>query len=245
MSLFNRKKKFEKRETDKNIACKPAMINAASTLLANIQFSSVDKPHKTIVITSSEPNEGKSTTALSLAAAIGASGMSCVLLECDMRRRSLSGALGVRPKHFLYEVLKGKVNAKEAIVDAGIEGVFLLDAEPNIPNPDALLRSESFGKMLEALSAEYDYVVIDTPPVLAYPDASVAASLADATLLVCLEGSTQKKAAQLSVEQLKTAGANLVGVVFKATTYSGGGYGYGYGYGYAEAADSKSGTSQG
>lgn len=94
--------------------------NAAKTLLANIRFASVDDPIRTITVTSSIPNEGKSTVAINLAQAIATSGKSVLLVEADMRRRSLSDMLGVRSRGGLYAVLSEQISIDQAIVETGL-----------------------------------------------------------------------------------------------------------------------------
>ena len=107
--------------------------NAAKTLLANIRFASVDDPIRTITVTSSIPNEGKSTVSINLAQAIATSGKSVLLVEADMRRRSLSDMLGVRSRGGLYAVLSEQISIDQAIVETGQKNFYFLDAEPHIP----------------------------------------------------------------------------------------------------------------
>ena len=104
--------------------------NAAKTLLANIRFASVDDPIRTITVTSSIPNEGKSTVSINLAQAIATSGKSVLLVEADMRRRSLSDMLGVRSRGGLYAVLSEQISIDQAIVETGQKNFYFLDAEP-------------------------------------------------------------------------------------------------------------------
>ena len=115
--------------------------NAAKTLLANIRFASVDDPIRTITVTSSIPNEGKSTVSINLAQAIATSGKSVLLVEADMRRRSLSDMLGVRSRGGLYAVLSEQISIDQAIVETGQKNFYFLDAEPHIPNPADIIVS--------------------------------------------------------------------------------------------------------
>ena len=98
-------------------AGKLAVRNAAKTLLANIRFASVDKPIRTLTVTSSTPNEGKSTVALNLAKAIATSGATVLLVECDMRRRSQAEMIGVHSLGGVYSVLSGQMTVDEAVVE--------------------------------------------------------------------------------------------------------------------------------
>ena len=167
--------------------------NAAKTLLANIRFASVDDPIRTITVTSSIPNEGKSTVSINLAQAIATSGKSVLLVEADMRRRSLSDMLGVRSRGGLYAVLSEQISIDQAIVETGQKNFYFLDAEPHIPNPADIIVSHRFAKLVKALSAKFQYVIFDAPPVGTFIDAAEIASLTDGTLFVALNAIGQLK----------------------------------------------------
>lgn len=187
--------------------------NAAKTLFANIRFASVDDPISSVVVTSSIPNEGKSTVSLQLAQAIASGGKQVLLVECDMRRRTLANLLGVHAKAGLYAVLAGRVPMGNAIIATQQQNMYFLDVEPQIPNPADLISSKRFYKfMLEAEKA-FDYVVYDTPPVGTFVDAAILARQVDATVLVVREGYTKRADLQDAYEQLQKADANVVGVV--------------------------------
>ena len=128
-----------------------AVQNAMKTLLANIRFASVDKPIQTLAVTSSKPKEGKSTTACNLARAIASSGASVVLVECDMRRRSLANMLGVHSSGGIYAVLSEQATLDEALVEVDQPGMFFLDCEPHIPNPADLIASRRFADLISQL----------------------------------------------------------------------------------------------
>lgn len=196
----------------KNVSSVQEAQNAAKTLYANINFSSVDVPIKSIVITSTIPNEGKSTVASYLAEAAAQSGKRTLLVECDMRRRSLSAMLGAHARYGIHAVLSNQVSLQQAVVGAA-SGVHFLDAEPRVPNPADLLQSKRFSQLLKALEESYDFVVIDTPPVGTFVDAAIAASMADATALVVRENFTKRAEAVAALEQLRKADANVIGVV--------------------------------
>lgn len=187
--------------------------NAAKTLLANIRFASVDDPIRSLVITSSVPNEGKSTVAVNLAQAIATSGKRVLLVECDMRRRSLADMLGVRGSTGIYSVLSEQTTLEQAVVPAGQTGLFFLDSEPHIPNPADIVSSKRFKRLLATMESSFDFVVIDTPPVGTFVDAAIISSLADAVALVVREKFTKRAEVQLAYEQLKKADANVIGAV--------------------------------
>lgn len=240
MSL--RKKKLKNQRPTGEVCQAESVQNAASTLLANIRFSAVDSPLKTIVVTSSIPNEGKTTVALSLAIAAGRSGNRVLIMEGDMRRRSLRAVMGAKPQHGIHALVTGRCSLEETVVSTEFEGVSFIDAEAGIPNPDGILSSRLFADTLKALRDAYDYVIIDTPPITAFPDASIVASKADACILVARENFTDKREITYALQQLRAADANVLGVALNCQdSAAGGAYGYYYGYYYDEkkvAADS-------
>lgn len=202
--------------------------NAAKTLLANIRFASVDRPVKSIVLTSSVPNEGKSTVAYNLAQAIASSGKRTLIVECDMRRRSLADMVGARARHGIYAVLSGQVELDEALVATSHRNLFFLDSEPHIPNPADILSSQRFRKLVALMESDFDYVVIDTPPVGTFVDAAIIATLADATALVVRERFVKRAELQNAYDQLKKADANVIGVIMNMCEAESSEYYYAY-----------------
>lgn len=202
--------------------------NAIKTVLANIRFTSVDDPISTIVVTSSIPNEGKSTISVNLAQAIASSGRSVLLVECDMRRRTLAGRLGVHPANGLYAVLSGRVPLSEAVVATPTPRMFFLDAEPHIPNPADILASKRFHRFVQDADASYDYVIFDTPPVGPFVDAAVASAVVDGTILVVRDRFVKRADLLNAFEQLQKAGANVIGTVLNGTQHRENDYYYNY-----------------
>ena len=187
--------------------------NAAKTLLANIRFASVDDPIRTITVTSSIPNEGKSTVSINLAQAIATSGKSVLLVEADMRRRSLADMLGVRSRGGLYAVLSEQVSIDQAIVETGQKNFYFLDAEPHIPNPADIIVSHRFAKLVKALSAKFQYVIFDAPPVGTFIDAAEIASLTDGALFVVRDFTKREEALNAIGQLKKSEKVKLIGTV--------------------------------
>ena len=203
--------------------------NAVKTLAANIRFASVDNPVRTICVTSSIPLEGKTTTSVALSNAFAEGGSRVILLECDMRRRSLATAIGRHGRYGLYSVLTGEHSVQEAAVPVGTsKRFFFLDAEPSIPNPADVLQSKRFHALLTQLSSQFDYVIVDTPPVTTFVDAAVAASAVDATILVVRQDYTHRDDVAAAYEQLVQAGANVIGTVLNCCDAATSGHYYGY-----------------
>lgn len=187
--------------------------NAIKTIATNIQFASVDKPVKVLTVTSSIPNEGKSTISIELARALAGGGKRVLLVEGDMRWRSLASMVGAHALNGIYAVLSGQVSLGSAVVETSHKGLYFLDCEPNIPNPVDIISSKSFRTFLQEARAAYDYVVIDTPPLSAFVDASVFASMADGTVLVVRQNFVRQDDLESAYEQLKKAKANVIGAV--------------------------------
>lgn len=202
--------------------------NAAKTMLANIRFASVDSPMQSIVITSSVPNEGKTTTTIELAKAIASSGNSVLLVEADMRRRSAASMLGVRASHGAYAVMANQITLQEAVVSAGVPNFYFLDTEPNIPNPADILSSRAYVRLADEACDAYDYVLFDTPPVGTFVDAAILSRLVDGVVLVVKIGGAKRDEIVAAYDQLNKAEAHIIGAC--ATFCEGTGSEYYYAY---------------
>lgn len=185
--------------------------NASKTLFANIQFASVDYPVQSIVVTSAVPNEGKTTTAINLAMAIAGSGKSTLIVEADMRRRTLSSALGVSPRVGAYAVMARTATLEEAVAPTKVQNLYLLDVEPNIPNPADLLSSKSYQRLVTDVCNSFDYVIFDTPPVGTFVDAAILSRLVDGTIMVVKVGGAKREDILAAYDQLQKAEANILG----------------------------------
>ena len=244
MVSFTRKSRAKKNQRPTlDVVRQDAIRNAANTLLANIEFSSIDEPVRSLAVTSSIPNEGKSTIAISLASAAAIAGKKVLLVEGDLRRRSLRATLGVHPQHGLHALLVGSCTADDAIIDTPFKDVYFIDAEPGIPNPEELLSSKRYTDFILRMREQFDLVIIDTPPIGAFADAAVVARQVDGVFLVVRENYTDKRDAQLAMTQLKASTARVLGIVLNCEEQANSGsYGYYYGYYYDEkkvAADSE------
>lgn len=222
----------------------PLLKNASNTLFANIRFASVDRRVRVIAVTSAGPDEGKTTVCTNLACAMASSGKSVLLVETDMRKRSLAAKAKVYSGKGIYSVLSGECRVEDAICDTEAPGVQLLDVEPGIPNPPDLLSSRRFDTLVEALSLMYDYVILDTPPLGLFVDAALVGNVADGVLFVVRERYVKRNQIAKGLSQLEQANAHILGIV---TTFSqdqsrGGYYYYGY---YEEGGQSDFGEGSG
>ena len=207
-----------------------AVANAAQTLFANIRFMSVDNPVHVLAITSSILNEGKTFVSMNLASAIAASGASTLLVECDMRRRSMAARIGVHAQYGIYSVMTGQVSLEQAAVRTPTKNLYFLDAEPHIPNPSNILNSHHFQSFLDNARSRFDYVVFDTPPVTTFVDAAVLGTKVDAVLLVARENFVKRAELQQAVDQLRASNCNLAGVVMNGCDFGKGNSYYSYYY---------------
>ena len=171
--------------------------------------------HAALLLTSSSPTEGKSTTALKLAAHFAAAGKSVLLIDGDMRRGSLDRMLGLSNRSGLSDVLanRSRSHSSAVIQQCDEHGFAFLARGRATANPAGLLAGDRFVEFLQDASREYDMVVIDGPPVLGLADAPRLASLTDATLFVVEANRTSKQHARIALRRLAEAGATQVGVV--------------------------------
>lgn len=209
-------------------ADKVVMQNALRTLATNIRFSSVDKPIHTLAVVSSVPSKGKTAVAVGLGKAFAASGAPVLMIECDMRRRPLASVLATHGNYGLYSVLSGRRSVQEAVIMAGMPDLYLLDAEPSIPNPAAVLQSRRFHELADTLASMYSYVIFDTPPVNTFVDAAIVSSIADATLLVVRQSCAHCKDVADALTQLQQADAHVIGMVLNCADVENSGKYYGY-----------------
>jgi capsular exopolysaccharide synthesis family protein len=207
------------------------IAEAYRLLRTNIEFSAVDKPIRTIVVTSSGPVEGKTLTSANLAVVIAQSGKRVILVDTDLRRPMLHGFFHQTSLRGLTTALLGQRQGAmdEYLVSTGIENLRLMPSGPIPPNPAELLGSARMVEVMDKLKAEADVLLFDSPPVLAVADASLLARVCDATLLVVLAGGTRAEELKRAKEQLAQSGARLLGVVLnRASDLYGGYYHYHY-----------------
>lgn len=186
--------------------------NAAKTLFANIQFASVDDPVQSIVVTSAVSNEGKTTMSINLAQAIAGSGKSVLLIEADMRRRSLATALNVRARYGAYAVMSRSATLEQAVETTSTPNLWFLDIEPNIPNPADLANSKAYSRLINDACKLYDYVLLDTPPVGTFVDAAIMSRLVDGVVMVVKVGGAKRDEIVAAYNQLEKAEAHVLGV---------------------------------
>lgn len=219
---------------------------AFRVLRTNLQFVDIDSRQKVFVITSSVPDEGKTTTSINLALSLAQAGVRTVLVEGDLRRPKAPARLGLDAAVGVTSVLVGSVAVEDALQQHADTGLSFLASGAVPPNPAELLQSNAMSELLADLRSRFDVVIIDAPPLLPVTDATLLASKADGAILVVRHGKATKEQVRQSVARLEHVGARLLGTVSNMVPMRGKGYGYGYGYGYAPVdADLPSGTGRG
>ncbi len=203
---------------------------AYRTLRTSVQFLSLERPMGTLQVTSANPGEGKTTSLANLAVALARSGQTVVVVCCDLRRPRIHEFFGLENEVGFTSVLLGKVPLSEALQQVPDQGrLTLLASGPLPPNPSELLSSRRTVEVLSMLQAQFDIVLIDSPPVLPVTDALVLSGRVDATLLVAVAGATTRKEAARAVELLRQVDAPLLGAVLNGVDTEGS-YGYSYQY---------------
>lgn len=220
-----------------------AIAEAFRKLRTNLQFLAVDNPPRVIVLTSSVPSEGKSTTAINLALALAEGGQNVVLVDGDMRRPTLAKYLDLVGAVGFSTVLSGRATLDEAIQETRFSGLTVLTSGATPPNPSELLGSQAARNLLSELRARFDYVIVDTTPLLAVTDAAILAASADGVLIMSRFGASRRDQLIHAVGNLEDVGARLLGAVFTMVPPRGRGsssYSYSYGYYGTESVQRRS-----
>ena len=204
---------------------------AFRTIRTNLQYVAVDRPPRVMVITSSLPGEGKSTTACNLAITLAQAGSRVLLVEADLRRPRIAEYLGIDGSVGLTDILIGKGAVSDVVVPWNRGLLDVMASGPIPPNPSELLGSHQMGQLLAELRDQYDAVLLDAPPLLPVTDAAVLASISDGALLLARHGETKREQVVHAAEALRQVNGRLLGVVINFVPSKLGRYGYGYGYG--------------
>ncbi|MDZ7724285.1 MAG: polysaccharide biosynthesis tyrosine autokinase [candidate division KSB1 bacterium] len=211
---------------------KSPVSEAYRSLRTNLIFSAADQPRKTILMTSSGPREGKSTTVSNLAITFAQMGTKTLLIDADLRRPMLYKLFRLNKEPGLTNVLIGKSTLSDAVQTVnGLSNLDFLMCGTLPPNPAELLGSEKMRHLLEEAKQSYDMALIDCPPVIAVTDPTLLSNQVDGVLLVVKSGEVQRQALDMAVKQLRRVEAPLVGVVMnsvKTTNFYNSSYYYQY-----------------
>lgn len=212
------------------------------TLRANLRFAEGDAPVRVVALTSALEQEGKTVTTLNLAAALGSGNSRVLVIDADLRRPSTHTHLRRAIGPGLTDVLEGRLSLAQTIrpYDAGRFDVLHAGGTP--ASPARLLESKAFAELLDEMRRTYEYVLIDTPPVLAAADASAIFSKLDGVLLLARSGRSTPDAVEASRDRIERVGGRLLGCIFNAFDARRSLTRYGYGYGYRATYASSPGT---
>lgn len=186
---------------------------AYRTLRTNIQFSSLDKPLHTLLVTSTSADEGKSTTLANLAVTMAQAEQRVILVDCDLRRPSLHTFFNLQNEVGLTSMILAQDEMPTPLQSTPIPDLKLLASGPLPPRPADILGSRRMEAVIERLRNEADVVLFDTPPVIAVTDAAVLATRVDGVLLVLQANKTSRERARRAREILDKVKANVVGAV--------------------------------
>jgi receptor protein-tyrosine kinase len=205
-------------------------------LRSNLQFLSVDKPPKVIMISSAIPAQGKSTAAVNLGIALAQAGRRVTLIEADLRKPMVARYLGLIEGAGLTSILTGNADVEDVLQPWGDGKLSVIAAGPVPPNPGELLASSHMAALLKQLRDENDYVIVDTPPLLPVADGTGVSVLVDGVLLSVRYGSTKKDQLRQVRATLDRVGAKTLGVILnvvppKSDVTAAFGYQYTYAYG--------------
>jgi succinoglycan biosynthesis transport protein ExoP len=222
------------------IQTSPQAAEAFRSLRTSVLLSASPVP-RMILLTSALPSEGKTTTAVNLAATLAALGNKVVVVDCDMRRPACHRATGVENSPGFVQCLTGRADLKSAILPvAGVENLSVIPCGPIPPNPAEVLSSPMCGDLLRRLRSQFEYVLIDSPPLLSVADSRILATLVDAVVLVARAHSTPYDVVRRARSLLYGSGARILGVALNDLDVERNGFGYQqyqYGYGYGPDAD--------
>ena len=198
-------------------------------LRTNLQFSSIDRPVRTLMITSASPQEGKSLMSANIAIAMAQTGKRVVLVDADLRRPTQHGLFELRNTLGLTTILLDPMlRLDDVLQNTSVDNLRVITSGPIPPNPSEILGSKRMGTLIEALQEQADIIIFDSPPIMAAADAPVLATHLDGVLLVIAYGRTRRAVARRSREALSAVGATVLGVVLNWLPNRGQGYGYYY-----------------
>ncbi|MEE1133040.1 MAG: CpsD/CapB family tyrosine-protein kinase [Caryophanon sp.] len=241
--MFFKKKKKSRKRTTATLARKlitvenPKAIVSEQfrTLRTNINFSNPDKVLKTILVTSSSPGEGKSTTSANVASVYAQEGKRVLLVDGDMRKPTVHHTFGLKNTKGLSNVLTRQVSIEEAVQPSTLDNLSIMTSGPIPPNPAELLASKSMEQLIGELTAQYDFVIFDAPPILSVTDSQILSNRCDGTVLVVKAGEAEKAMVQKAKESLVASQANILGVVLNNFVLAKDNYYYYQYYGQAES----------
>lgn len=194
---------------------KAAASEAFRELRTNLQYKSVDKDMKVILLTSPSLGDGKTVTTVNIAITLAQSGKKVLVIDADLRKPKVHHYFGVKNTEGLTNILATDKELKKSVIQTkeGIDNLFIIPSGPIPPNPSEILSSEKMKQLVEKLKDEYDIIFIDTPPVGQVTDAAILTNIADGTMVVVASGQTRIEMAKRAKKALAAINANIIGIV--------------------------------
>jgi capsular exopolysaccharide synthesis family protein len=208
-----------------------AVADAYRVLRTNLIFTSAETTGRVLVVTSAGPGEGKTTTLANLAAALAYNGSKVLALDADLRRPTLHQHFGLQKTPGLSDLIVGKSAASQTIQSTRIDGLQLLPCGYIPPNPAELLGSPMMKQVLEAVRSHYDWVLLDSPPILAMADAAVLCPLVEGVVMLVAAETPTKPAVARAIDQVQGVGGKVLGVVLNKVNLQRNSYYYSQYYG--------------
>jgi polysaccharide biosynthesis transport protein len=211
-----------------------AVSEAYRSLRTALQFSTSDGLPRSLLITSSRPSEGKTTTSISVAKSFAQMGLQVLLIDGDLRNASIHRRLRCSNEIGLSNYLSGAKMPEEVVQATDVTGLVLMSSGPLPPNPAELLSGPRLKQLLGLATQSFDIVIVDGPPVMGLADAPLISSSTQSTIFVVAAHETRRNVVKVALKRLQFARANVVGVLLNKFDAKQSGYGYGYGYGYGD-----------
>ncbi|HHL39862.1 MAG TPA: polysaccharide biosynthesis tyrosine autokinase [Deltaproteobacteria bacterium] len=219
---------------------KSPIAEAYRSFRTNIQFTDIDERTKILLFTSSVKGEGKTTTSANLAITMAQLGNRTLLVDADMRNPMVHAVFGLEREPGLSNIIGGFGDLKSVVKPSGIRNLDIITSGPIPPNPSELLNSKRLDMMIERLRDRYDFIIFDTPPIIAVTDAAVLCSKVHGAFLVIRGGQTSRRLCERAKGLLEKVNANLLGAVINNVRMSSRyGYEYYYQYYYGEQKGSR------
>lgn len=232
--MFKKKKIKDKKSnypliTDKDVVF--SFAEAFRVFAVNLRFTFAQKSSRKVLITGVSENMGKTMISTNLAIAMAQSGFKVLLVDCDIRKPCVHKVLKDENTIGLTHVLCDDVSLEDAIKESKVDNLSYLTAGVKSPNPIKLLLSTEMTDLLNNLCREYDWIIIDTPPVSVVSDALILSNHCDGVVLVAEEGLSDYRQVAKAIEEIKYVNGNLLGVVLNKTKKNRKHYYYSYSYG--------------
>ena len=201
---------------------------AYSKLRTSLEYSSVDKALKTIAVTSVNPGEGKTTVSGNLAYALATNDKKVLIIDCDLRKPAMHKQFLVSNETGLTDYLIGRATLKDVIKKVE-KDVHVITSGTKAPNPAEMIRSNMLEVLLNTLGEEYDYIIIDTPPISSINDGRILSAKCDGTILVVKSGGTKGKELSNAIKELQSVNGNILGTILNGVEKKKNKYYYYYG----------------